>query len=105
MPSRPRLTPAIADVRRAVREALAELGDGDDRLLLVALSGGADSLALAAATAFEAPRAGFRAGVVIVDHRLQEGSDEVAASAATAAEGLGLAPVLIRQVTVEGPGG
>ena len=34
--------------------------------MLVALSGGADSLALAAATAFEAPRAGIRAGAVIV---------------------------------------
>ena len=51
MPSRPRLTPAIADMRRAVRDALPAEG-----LVLVALSGGPDSLALAAATAFEAPR-------------------------------------------------
>ena len=57
---RPRLTPAVADVRRAVREATADLPEG--ALLLVALSGGPDSLALAAATAFEAPRAGPRGG-------------------------------------------
>ncbi len=42
---RPRLTPAVADVRRAVREAIADLPEG--ALVLVALSGGPDSLALA----------------------------------------------------------
>ena len=47
---RPRLTPAVADVRRAVRETIADLPE--DALVLVALSGGPDSLALAAATAF-----------------------------------------------------
>ncbi|MBI5160747.1 MAG: tRNA lysidine(34) synthetase TilS [Micrococcales bacterium] len=103
MPERPRLTPAIADVRRAVREALTGLPE--DALVLVALSGGPDSLALAGATAFEAPRAGLRAGAVIVDHRLQEGSDAVAESAAVAARRLGLAPVLVRRVRVETEGG
>ena len=57
---RPRLSPAIADLRRAVRGLLPPQG-----LVLVGLSGGADSLALAAATAFEASRAGLRAGAVI----------------------------------------
>lgn len=74
-------------------------------LVLVALSGGPDSLALAAATAFEAPRAGVLAGVVIVDHGLQAGSADVAARAATQAIELGLAPVLIRAVTVGSDGG
>ena len=40
----------MADVRRAVREALAEAHEGD--LVLVACSGGTDSLALAAAEEF-----------------------------------------------------
>lgn len=97
---RPRLTPAIADVRRAVRAVLP-----DDGLVLVALSGGADSLALAAATAFEAPRAGVRAGAVIVDHGLQEASAEVAARAAGQARELGLDPVLVRRVEVGDAGG
>ncbi len=97
---RPRLTPAIADVRRAVREALAAAAQGEPALVLVALSGGPDSLALAAATAFEAPRAGLRAGVVIIDHGLQDASAAVAARAATAAEALGLAPVVVRRVDV-----
>jgi tRNA(Ile)-lysidine synthase len=103
MPDRPQLTPAIADVRRAVRGALQ--GMPADSLVLVALSGGADSLALAAATAFEAPRAGLRAGAVIVDHGLQSGSAQVAARAAEQAAELGLAPVLVERVRVSGRGG
>ena len=103
MPDRPRLTPPIADVRRAVRAALDGLPP--DALLLVALSGGPDSLALAAATAFEAPRAGLRAGAVIVDHGLQSGSADVAARAAQQATGLGLAPVRVERVSVGADGG
>ena len=159
---RPRLTPAIADVRRAVRDLLhSELlrvensgdrypasanpaqddrdvdrspefsasgtgtgtgtgtktgtrtetgtGRGNDSdsatLVLVALSGGPDSLALAAATAFEAPRAGIRAGAVIVDHGLQQGSADVAAGTADTARALGLSPVLVKSVTVGAEGG
>jgi tRNA(Ile)-lysidine synthase len=98
MPDRPRLTPPIADVRRAVRGALDGLPP--DALVLVALSGGPDSLALAAATAFEAPRVGLRAGAVIVDHWLQSGSADVAARAAAQATGLGLAPVRVERVSV-----
>jgi tRNA(Ile)-lysidine synthase len=103
-PTRPRLTPAIADLRRAVRAALS-VPEPVEGLVLVALSGGPDSLALAAATAFEAPRAGLRAGAVIVDHGLQEGSADVAANAARQAADLGLDPVLVRTVTVGTAGG
>ena len=66
--------PAVAAVRQAVRRALAPLAPGD--LVLAACSGGADSLALAAALAFEAPRLGLRGGGVTVDHGLQAGSAE-----------------------------
>lgn len=95
---RPRLTPAIADVRRAVRTLFAAAPT--EKFVLVGLSGGADSLALAAATAFEAGRVGARAGAVIVDHRLQAGSADVAAAAADQARRLGLEPVLVLTVTV-----
>ena len=94
----------MADVRRAVREAIPELR-GTDALVLVALSGGADSLALAAAAAFEGPRADIRVGAVIVDHGLQAGSDAVAARAAEQARMLGLAPVRIVRVEVGASGG
>jgi tRNA(Ile)-lysidine synthase len=97
--ARPRLTPAVADVRRAVRSSLPAEG-----LVLVALSGGPDSLALAAAVAFEAPRAGVRAGAVIVDHRLQDGSDAVAERAAEQALALGLDPVRVVAVDVASDG-
>ena len=66
---------------------------------------GADSLALAAATAFEAPRAGARAGAVIVDHGLQRGSADIAAAVAAQAAALGLDPVLVRRVAVGLDGG
>ena len=73
--------------------------------VLVALSGGADSLALAAATAFEVGRVGIRAGAVIVDHALQTGSADVAARAAQQARDLGLDPVIVKTVTVGTAGG
>jgi tRNA(Ile)-lysidine synthase len=98
MTERPRLTPAMADVRRAIRENLSDLTP--DAVVLVALSGGPDSLALAAGLAFEAPRAGLLAGAVIVDHGLQEGSEVVAETAAAQARELGLDPVIIRRVKV-----
>lgn len=98
--SRPRLSPAIADVRRAARAALV-----DGELVLVALSGGPDSLALAAAVAFEAPRLGARAGAIIVDHGLQVGSADAAARARDQAAALGLEPVLVEAVTVGADGG
>ena len=86
-----------------MRAGLTSLPDGS--LVLVALSGGPDSLALAAAAAFEAPRAGLLAGAVIVDHGLQPGSGDAAARAAQQAADLGLAPVIIAEVTVGTDGG
>jgi len=100
---RPRLTPAIADVRRAVRGGLEAFGGtlpGASPLALVALSGGADSLALAAAAAFECPRAGWRIGAIIVDHGLQEDSARQADRAATQARELGLDPVIVDRVSI-----
>ncbi|MFR9779295.1 tRNA lysidine(34) synthetase TilS [Micromonospora sp. MS34] len=91
-------------MRIAVRRALTGLpGDGP---VLVACSGGADSLALAAATAFVAPRLGRRAGLVTVDHGLQPGSAERAEGVAGWARELGLDPVETVAVQVAGrPGG
>jgi tRNA(Ile)-lysidine synthase len=95
--------PAVAAVRGAVRAALQELEPGD--LVMVACSGGADSLALAAATAFEAPKAGLTVGAVTVDHGLQDGSAEHALAVAETLRGLGLAPVEIVRAQVGTAGG
>jgi tRNA(Ile)-lysidine synthase len=94
---------AVAEVRRAVRRVLADLEPGE--LVLVACSGGADSLALAAATAFEAPRAGLRAGAVTVDHGLQPGSAQRAREVQKALTGLGLDPVEVLTAAIGGAGG
>ncbi|AKV88199.1 tRNA lysidine(34) synthetase TilS [Microbacterium sp. CFBP9023] len=98
----PSLSPVIAEIRLAVRTALADLPEGST--VVVALSGGADSLALAAATAFEAPKLGLRVGTLTVDHGLQNGSDAVAARAARAAAALGLDALVVR-VEVGADGG
>jgi tRNA(Ile)-lysidine synthase len=73
--------------------------------VLAAVSGGADSLALAAALAFEARSAGVRVGAVTVDHGLQPGSAERAERTAELLRGLGLDPVLVRRVAVGPDGG
>ncbi|WP_262002167.1 tRNA lysidine(34) synthetase TilS [Microbacterium sp. Mcb102] len=98
----PSLSPAIAEIRLAVRTALVDLPEGST--VIVALSGGADSLALAAATAFEASKLGLRAASLTVDHGLQDDSAEVASTAAQAAAALGLDPLIVR-VQVDGEGG
>ncbi|MFC7329252.1 tRNA lysidine(34) synthetase TilS [Marinactinospora rubrisoli] len=95
--------PSVAAVRVAVRRALAGVAAGD--LVLVACSGGADSLALAAATAFVAPRLGLRAGGVTVDHGLQPGSADQAAEVVRVLCGLGLDPVDSVAVAVGTAGG
>jgi tRNA(Ile)-lysidine synthase len=95
--------PAVAAVRSAVRASIADLARGD--LVLAACSGGPDSLALAAALAFVAPRMGLRAGGVTVDHGLQEGSGSRAASVVAVLSGLGLDPVRGIAVTVPAGGG
>ncbi|MFJ3957417.1 tRNA lysidine(34) synthetase TilS [Arthrobacter sp. NPDC090010] len=118
--SRGRLAPVLGSARLRLREALEDegfldrnaprggralnrAGDGPLRVLL-GLSGGPDSLALAAAAAFFARTGLFQVGAVVVDHQLQEGSHEVAERAAGQARALGLDPVRIVTVTVPSDG-
>ena len=99
-------SPAVAEVRNAVRDTVSDLDPGD--LVLAACSGGADSLALAAAAAFVAPRLSLRAGGVTVDHGLQPGSAGRAADVTALLGTMGLGPVRNITVTVapaaRGPG-
>jgi tRNA(Ile)-lysidine synthase len=80
------LHPSVAAVRVAVRRRLAEMVAeqpggrlAPDAAVLVACSGGPDSLALLAATVFEGPKQGLRVIGVTVDHGLQDESAEHAA--------------------------
>src|SRR5260370_30273302 len=84
--------PAVAQVRLGVRRALTAVGLEPGDLVLVACSGGADSLALAAAVAFEAPRIGLSGGGVTVDHGLQAGSAEQAPEVTEGPPATGLGP-------------
>jgi tRNA(Ile)-lysidine synthase len=105
------LSPACLTLVQAVEAhvppALGATGLGR---VAVALSGGTDSLALAAAVAWavrraDGPMAGVAAAAHIVDHALQAGSAEVAARAAAQAEALGLAAAVSRvSVTATGAG-
>jgi tRNA(Ile)-lysidine synthase len=94
---------AVKDVYVAVRDAVADLAPTD--LVLVACSGGPDSLALAAAAARLAPRGGPGAGAVVVDHGWSADASAAAAEAAAACRALGLAPVELIAVDSSGPGG
>jgi len=100
--------PSVAAVRLAVREALRDTADGE--LVCAAVSGGADSLALLAALAFEAPRHGRRAGMIHVDHGLVPGSADQAERVESQARQLGVTDVHVissdgRSRTGEGPEG
>ncbi|MFF2849818.1 tRNA lysidine(34) synthetase TilS [Streptomyces sp. NPDC058001] len=79
--------------------------DARSPLVLVACSGGADSMALASALAFEAPKLGIRAGGITVDHGLQPGSDHRAADVVARLTALRLDPVDSVAVTVGRGGG
>jgi tRNA(Ile)-lysidine synthase len=88
--------PAVAAVRLAVRRALADLDPG--ARVLVACSGGADSLALLSATCFEARKATLTVVGVTVDHGLQRGSEAHARAVVEQMHALG---VEARSVAVE----
>ncbi|MGP4021491.1 tRNA lysidine(34) synthetase TilS [Saccharopolyspora sp. 5N708] len=98
--------PAVSAVRSAVRRLLgsAEAAPFRGAALAVACSGGADSLALAAAASHVARHDGVAVHGLVIDHGLQVGSAEVAARAADQLAALGCAAQVIK-VEVGGPGG
>jgi tRNA(Ile)-lysidine synthase len=82
-----------------VRECLSSCSAGDT--VLVAVSGGADSLALAAALVPESKNLLVNLVGVTIDHQLQENSGEQATKVITQLSELGIAQVEIVKVNVE----
>jgi tRNA(Ile)-lysidine synthase len=97
------LDPAVAAVRLAVRRTLAAAATPGEPVL-VACSGGADSLALLAATVFESREEALRVIGVTVDHGLQEGSGDRAMRVVAQMAQLGADETATISVTVD-PGG
>ena len=100
--------PAVLELRHAVRSwsvqrtrAVPAATSMAATPIAVALSGGADSLALTAAAVAEFPEV----VALVVDHGLQPGSEDVAATAARRAVMLGCIDATVTTVHVGGDGG
>ena len=105
METRPRLTPPIANVRRAVRETFEMTQLADTNSVLLAVSGGPDSMALALAGSFELPKLGIKVFATVVNHNLQAGSATVAEQTAQRLQALGIeASILDIEVPKTGAG-
>ena len=89
----------LLELLNAVRPYLENLTAGD--CALVAVSGGADSLALAFALIKEAPSLAINLIAVTIDHQLQIGSDLQAQKVKDELKSIGYKEVLIEKVRVE----
>ena len=89
---------ASVAIRNAVREQLERCEAGD--CILVAVSGGADSLALAQATLVECAPLAIKAVAVTIDHQLQEKSADQAAKVEKQLRAMGFQDVVVAKVKV-----
>lgn len=96
------LHPSLAVVRRGVRAVLDPLDPGAS--VIVACSGGADSLALLSAAVFEGHKRSLRVVGVTVDHGLQAGSAAHASRVVEQMAAMGADETLTATVTVEATG-
>ena len=104
MSVRKRLSPAQGLIRLAVRTSLTS-NTKPGQKLLIAVSGGADSLALAAACEFEAKKLKVKIAAAVIDHSLQKDSDKVAAQTAKTLAALGFEEVVVKKIAVGKAGG
>ncbi|BDR55037.1 tRNA(Ile)-lysidine synthase [Bombiscardovia apis] len=82
------------------REHGAHTPQPDAPLVLVACSGGRDSIALAALASIVCPTLGLRCGALVVDHGLLENSERITAQALESCSQLGLAPLASQRIAV-----
>jgi tRNA(Ile)-lysidine synthase len=100
---RPDFSPAVNQVHTAVRRFLVDHEVADT--IAVACSGGADSLALAAATVHCAAALGLAVHGLVVDHQLQPCSAQVAQTTGGQLRQLGYPVVQVLPVTVNAAAG
>ena len=89
----------LYQIRLAVRAELSDLNAGDT--VLVAVSGGADSSALAAGLLAEAKEKALRPIAVIIDHALQANSADVAMNTKAELAKAGYTNIEIKRIKVE----
>jgi tRNA(Ile)-lysidine synthase len=94
----PEATP-LYQIRLAVRRELSDLAAGD--AVIVATSGGADSLALAGAVLLESQTRSINPIAAIIDHGLQPNSADVAQAAKNELSKIGYSAIEIRKVAVD----
>ena len=92
------MTSALLELRSAVRPFLENLTAGDSAI--VAVSGGADSLALAYVLIKEAPNLAITLIAVTIDHQLQSGSGDQAKKVQEQLKAMGYLEVIIEKVSV-----
>lgn len=90
---------AMVEIRSAVRAGLSNCSPGD--VVIVACSGGADSLALAYALSKEAEKLALQVVGVTIDHQLQSNSRVQAETVVKQFESMGIATSEIIPVTVD----
>ena len=96
------LHPSVAAVRRPVRATLERLEPGEK--VVVACSGGPDSLALASAAVFEGHKLGLHIIGATVDHGLQDGSQAQAAKVVGQLAQMGVDETVTATVEVKADG-
>ena len=104
MSQRKRLSQAQGAIRHAVREVLSEHTKPGQKLL-IAVSGGADSLALASATLFESKKLQLEVATVTIDHGLQKASAKVTNQTLEKLHQLGIEEAWSKKVNVGTQGG
>jgi tRNA(Ile)-lysidine synthase len=104
VPQRKRLSPAQGEIRHAVREVLASHTKPGQKLL-IAVSGGADSLALVSAALFEAKKLELQVATVTIDHGLQKASARVTEQTLEKLHQIGITEAWSKKVKVGSRGG
>ena len=88
----------LSKARLAVRQSLQKLEPGDR--IVVAVSGGADSLLLAHCINLESKELALQIHVVIINHQLQVDASDIALKTADVVRSLGMTEITIIPVEV-----